>query len=408
MNNPLMHDTSTILDHLGRTTDRIVGLDDLVARLDNGTPLRIKFGVDCTAPDLHIGHAVNLWMMRHLQDLGHAVVFLLGDVTTRIGDPTGRSQTRPMLPPEQIDANAARYLDQVSLVLRTDPAVLEIRRNSEWYAAMDVADLIGVFMHITHAQLTARDMFRDRITAGREIGLHELIYPVLQAYDSVAVQSDLTIVGSDQLFNEALGRQLQQRLGSRPQTVITSRITPGLDGGPKQSKSLGNYVALTDPPDEKFGKLMSLPDELVGEYALVYTELPMTDVRRLGGAAAGGGGAGARDAKLAMAEAVVARYHGTVAATESRSSFLRVFSDRSDPDEMSSLLVGERLSALALVRAARPDASNSTIRRLIEQGAVSLGGIRLGDPAGVVSVRTGDVLRIGRRSWHRLHVVRGG
>lgn len=253
MNNARMHDTSTILDRLGRTADRIVGLDDLVARLDNGTPLRIKFGVDCTAPDLHIGHAVNLWMMRYLQDLGHAVVFVLGDVTTRIGDPTGRSQTRPMLPPEQIDANAARYLDQVSLVLRTDPAVLEIRRNSEWYAAMDVADLIGVFMHITHAQLIARDMFRDRIAAGREIGLHELIYPVLQAYDSVAVQSDLTIVGSDQLFNEALGRQLQQRVGSRPQTVITSRITPGLDGGPKQSKSLGNYVALTDPPDEKFG-----------------------------------------------------------------------------------------------------------------------------------------------------------
>ena len=407
MNNARMHDTSTILDRLGRTADRIVGLDDLVARLDNGTPLRIKFGVDCTAPDLHIGHAVNLWMMRYLQDLGHAVVFVLGDVTTRIGDPTGRSQTRPMLPPEQIDANAARYLDQVSLVLRTDPAVLEIRRNSEWYAAMDVADLIGVFMHITHAQLTARDMFRDRIAAGREIGLHELIYPVLQAYDSVAVQSDLTIVGSDQLFNEALGRQLQQRVGSRPQTVITSRITPGLDGGPKQSKSLGNYVALTDPPDEKFGKLMSLPDELVGEYALIYTDLPMTDVRRLGGAADGGGGAGARDAKLAMAEAVVARYHGTVAATKSRSSFLRVFSDRSEPDEMSSLLVGERLSALALVRAARPDASNGAIRRLIEQGAVSLGGMLLGDPAGVVSVRTGDVLRIGRRSWHRLQVGGG-
>ena len=407
MNNARMHDTSTILDHLGRTTDRIVGLDDLVARLDSGTLLRIKFGVDCTAPDLHIGHAVNLWMMRYLQDLGHTVVFLLGDVTTRIGDPTGRSQTRPMLPPEQIDANAARYLDQVSVVLRTDPAVLEIRRNSEWYAAMGVADLIGVFMHITHAQLTARDMFRDRIAAGREIGLHELVYPVLQAYDSIAVQSDLTIVGSDQLFNEALGRQLQQRLGSRPQTVITSRITPGLDGGPKQSKSLGNYVALTDPPDEKFGKLMSLPDELVGEYALVYTELPMTDVRRLGGAAREGG-AGARDAKLVLAEAVVARYHGPVAATESRSSFMRVFSDRSDPDEMSSLLVGERLSALALVRAARPDASNSAMRRLIEQGAVSLGGMRLGDPAGVVSVRTGDVLRIGRRSWHRLRVVGGG
>jgi tyrosyl-tRNA synthetase len=399
-----MTSTSVVLDQLGRTTDRIVGLDDLVARLDAGRRLRVKFGVDCTAPDLHIGHAVNLWMMRYLQDLGHTVVFLLGDVTTRIGDPTGRSQTRPVLPPEEIDANAARFLDQVSVVLRTDADVLEVRRNSEWYDSLGVADLVGLFAHVTHAQLAARDMFRARIAEGREIGLHELVYPVLQAYDSVVISSDVTIVGSDQLFNESLGRQLQQRLGRPGQTVITSRITPGLDGGPKQSKSLGNYVALTDPPNEKFGKLMSLPDELVGEWALVYTDLPMTSVRRLG-TAAGAGGADARDAKLALAEAVVERYHGTAEATASRERFVSVFSDRSVPSDLPGLDVPSGpLTVLGLLRLARPGDSNSALRRLVVQGAVSLNGTRLDHPDQQVEPSAGDVLRTGRRTWHRLRL----
>ncbi|HEY3561650.1 MAG TPA: tyrosine--tRNA ligase, partial [Kribbella sp.] len=216
---------NAVIDRLRRTTDLIVGEDDLRERLASGRPLRIKYGVDCTAPDLHLGHAVNLWMMRQLQDLGHRVVFLLGDLTTRVGDPTGRSSTRPVLSPEQIDANAASFLSQVSLVLRTDPEVFEVRRNSEWYDAMPVAELLTLFAQVTQAQLMSRDMFRDRVAAGREIAVHELVYPVLQGYDSFAMQSDLTIVGSDQLFNEQLGRHFQQRLGAAPQVVITTTIT---------------------------------------------------------------------------------------------------------------------------------------------------------------------------------------
>ncbi|MGC4943606.1 tyrosine--tRNA ligase [Kribbella sp. DT2] len=397
-----MNDAQAVIDRLRRTTDTIVGEADLRTRLESGRPLRIKYGVDCTAPDLHLGHAVNLWMMRGLQDLGHTVVFLLGDLTTRIGDPTGRSETRPMLTPAEIEVNAAAFLEQVSLVLRTEPEVFEVRRNSEWYDAMDVATLLGLFAQVTQAQLMARDMFRSRVAAGREIALHELTYPVLQGYDSFALGSDLTIVGSDQLFNEQLGRHFQQRLGAEPQVVITSTITPGLDGGAKQSKSLNNYVALTDPPREKFGKLMSLPDELVETYARVYTELPLDAVAVLGSATADGGPA-ARDAKLRLAAAVVTRYHGAGTARSELDAFQRVFSQRAEPDELPEVVIDSTtLSALELLVAVRPDVSKSELRRLLRQGAVSVDGTRLTDTEQLVDVQAGAVVRSGRRTWHRV------
>ncbi|HWU28267.1 MAG TPA: tyrosine--tRNA ligase, partial [Microbacterium sp.] len=278
-----------ILRPMLRTIDAIVDEHALRAKLESGRQLRIKYGVDLTAPDLHLGHAVNLWLMRHLQDNGHRVVFLLGDLTTRVGDPTGKSETRPVLTAEQIEQNAQAFLDQVSIVLDTAPEVFEVRRNSEWFDRMPVAELLSLFSMTTHAQLMARDMFRERLAQGREIALHELTYPVLQGYDSFAMQSDLTIVGSDQLFNEMMGRQFQQRLGESPQSLITTVITPGLDGGPKQSKSLGNYIALTDSATDKFGKAMSLPDELVGIWAGAYTTLPDEVVAALGHDAARGG-----------------------------------------------------------------------------------------------------------------------
>jgi tyrosyl-tRNA synthetase len=201
-----MSNPSEVLKPLRRNIDTIIGEDRLLQRLASGEKLRIKYGVDCTAPDLHLGHAVNLWMMRHFQEQGHRVVFLLGDTTTRIGDPTGKSDTRPLLSPEAIDSNAAAFLEQVGIVLHTDPELFEVRRNSEWFDAMPIKELLSLFSMVTHAQLMSRDMFRDRIANGREIALHELTYPVLQGYDSFAMDSDLTIVGSDQLFNEMMGR----------------------------------------------------------------------------------------------------------------------------------------------------------------------------------------------------------
>jgi tyrosyl-tRNA synthetase len=388
-----------VIDRLRRTTDLIVGEDDLRERLDSGRPLRIKYGVDCTAPDLHLGHAVNLWMMRQLQDLGHRVVFLLGDLTTRVGDPTGRSTTRPVLSPEQIDANAASFLEQVSLVLRTDPEVFEVRRNSEWYDAMPVAELLTLFAQVTQAQLMSRDMFRDRVAAGREIAVHELVYPVLQGYDSFAMQSDLTIVGSDQLFNEQLGRHFQQRLGAPPQVVITTTITPGIDGRAKQSKSLNNYIGLTDSPRDKFGKLMSIPDSLVEAYARVYTELPLETVAALADAT----GPAARDAKLRLAAAVVTRYHGAGTAKSELAAFRRTFTDRAQPAEIPTVTIThEHPTVLDVLRAIDPSASNSGLRRLVRQGAVAIDGRRCDDPTARLDLTAPTVVRSGPRAWHRV------
>lgn len=393
-----------ILAALERTTDQIVGRQDLLDRLGEGRRLRIKFGVDLTAPDLHLGHAVNLWMMRTLQDHGHTVIFLLGDTTSRIGDPTGRSTTRPVLTAQQIHDHAESFLAQVTRVLRSEPELLEIRRNSEWFDEMGVPGMLQELSLITHAQLISRDMFRARLAAGTEIAMHELLYPVLQGFDSVALDSDLTIVGTDQLFNESMGRELQVKHGQRPQTVITSTVTPGLDGGPKQSKSLGNYVGLCASADEKFGRLMTLRDELVGTCARVYTDLPLEQVEDLG-RRAGAGGTAARDAKLDLAEAVVARNDGAEAAGRSRAEFLRVFSAGERPTGMVPLALepGE-ITALDLVIAARPDLSRSAARRLLTGGAVTLDDARVEDPEQVVALRGGEVLRAGRRRWFRVEL----
>ncbi|ATG50810.1 tyrosine--tRNA ligase [Brachybacterium vulturis] len=390
-----------LLATLERTTDQILGREDLLMKLRGPRPLRIKFGVDLTAPDLHLGHAVNLWMMRALQDHGHTVVFLLGDTTSRIGDPTGRSIARPVLTEQQLRDNADSFLRQVTRVLRSDPNLLEIRRNSEWFDEMGVAGLLAELSLVTHAHLVSRDMFRSRITASTEIAIHELIYPVLQGFDSVALESDLTIVGSDQLFNEAMGRELQVKHGQVPQTIITSTVTPGLDGGPKQSKSLDNYVGLCAAPEEKLGRLMTLRDELVGQWALVYSDLPLEQVGELDRRARAGG-ATARDAKLDLAEAIVCRHDGAEAARRSREEFLRVFSAREQPREMISLELAGIASALELVTAARPELSRNDARRLLVGGGVELEGRRLSDPEELVDLVEGQALRAGRRRWFRI------
>ncbi|MFC0676022.1 tyrosine--tRNA ligase [Brachybacterium hainanense] len=397
-----------VLRPMLRTIESIVDEEALRERLDAGEHLRIKYGVDLTAPNLHLGHAVNLWLMRHLQENGHTVVFLLGDTTTQVGDPTGRSATRPVLGEEEIARNAEAFLAQISRVLRTEPELLEVRRNSEWYGEMAVPQLLSLFAMTTHAQLMARDMFRARIAEGREIALHELTYPVLQGYDSAALRSDLTIVGSDQLFNEMMGRHYQQRLGQRPQSIITTVITPGLDGGAKQSKSLRNYVALEDPPGEKLGKVMSLADPLVGTWASAYTDLPDARVAQLEADAAAGG-LRARDAKLALAEAVVARYDGAEAARRAREEFLAVFSQRGTPEDIPDAVLDlatgphpRTLTALELLDRIRPELSRSARRRLLLQGAVQVDGVPVRDPEATLEIRDGMLVRTGPRRWVRV------
>lgn len=392
-------DVAAILEQLKRTSVDFHSYDEFEKMLLSGKQLRIKYGVDLTAPFLHIGHAVNLWMMRQLQDAGHKVVFMLGDFTTRIGDPTGRAQTRPVLTDEAIRANKDAIADMVSRVLLTDPEVFEERWNSEWYSKMSVAEFIALTGMATHGHLISRDMFQARIAEGHPIHMHEMLYPIAQGYDSYALDSDVTIVGTDQLFNELMGRFYQERLGQRPQVVITTRITPGTDGKEKQSKSIGNFVALTDTPADKFGKTMSIPDRIMRDWFEVYTTLPYDKIDELMSRHP-------RDAKLELAFRVVERYDGIDAAEREKAAFIEVFSKKQLPDEMPDLMVSGESSVLDLVASARPDLSRSRVRDLITQGAVSIDETVLKDPLAAVTPVDGSVLKAGKRNWYRLQVTK--
>ncbi len=388
---------------LKRTAADIITGDDLRARLATGRPLRIKYGVDVTAPFLHIGHAVNLWAMRELQETGHKVVLLIGDFTTRIGDPTGKSSTRPEISAEQIDRDAEGFVAQASRVLRTEPEVLEIRRNSEWWEQMPLDFFLGLLSRVTHARLIQRDMFASRIAAGAEIHMHELLYPVLQGYDSCELGSDLTIVGTDQLFNELMGRFFAERLGQAPQVVITTQITPGIDGRAKQSKSLGNYIALSDTARDMFGKAMKLRDELVTSYLRHYTMVPMTEIAEMD-AAMRVGDLNPMQAKRVLGRALVERYYSPAEAAREEQWFDRVFSGRSVPDNVTEIAVADPNCTLVdILRHCLPQASASELRRLSAQGGVRLDGVRkLTDPDQRHPMSSGDVIKVGRRRWFRI------
>jgi tyrosyl-tRNA synthetase len=400
-----MNAANTIISSLSRTTDEVFSLEELRHRLGNGKRLRIKYGVDVTAPFLHIGHAVNLWNMRLLQEHGHTVVFLIGDFTTRIGDPTGRNEARPVISEDEIRRNSEEFIRQVGRVLITDdPSRFEVRRNTEWYGQMSAWRLLELCSQVTHGKLLGREMFKRRIREDREIWMHELLYPVLQGWDSVALESDLTIVGTDQLFNEMMGRFFQERHGQEPQVVMTTKITAGLCGRRKQSKSLGNYVAITDEPREMFGKVMSLPDGQIADWLWVYTTMPEPRVRALTDDL-GTGGVNPRDVKLELAQAVVERYHGAEAARTESEWFQATFSRQRFPADAPVMRLPEgRWSAVDLVRALRQDLSASEARRLVQQGAVRVEDAQIRDVAQIVEIRAGVELhvRLGRQRFYRV------
>ena len=391
-----------IINEFSRTTEEMFSLSGLRDLLDSGKQIRIKYGVDVTAPNLHIGHAVNLWMMRKLQDLGHKVVFLIGDFTTQIGDPTGKSKTRPIISKEEIEKNTMEFIKQAKMVLRfDDPKLLEIRKNSEWYDAMPTAEFLKLLSLVTHARLISRAMFQSRIKQEEDIFAHELVYPVLQGYDSVALQSDLTIIGSDQLFNEMLGRFYQEKFDQKPQVIITTKITPGIDGKDKQSKSLGNYIGLGHTPRDKFGRLMRLPDDLIVEYLKVYTELPMSEVNRIASEV----GEDPFKWKKFLASSVVERYHGPRIAKEEQKWFEETFSERKTPEDIPEVVVSQsEIAPFDLLRKFfGDDKSNSEINRLFKQGAVRLNGEKVVGSRETILVQKGDVFRIGKRTWFKIH-----
>jgi tyrosyl-tRNA synthetase len=398
-----MLDVFDALPTLQRTAEEVFSLDELRGKLDSGKPLRIKYGVDVTAPFLHIGHAVNLWAMRELQEAGHKVVLLIGDFTTRIGDPTGKSRTRPVISRQQIEQDAEGFIKQASRILLTDPATFEVRRNSEWWDPMPLARFMELLSMVTHARLIQRDMFQRRIEQDAEIHMHELLYPILQGYDSYALDSDLTIVGTDQLFNELMGRFYQERLGQRPQVVITTAITAGIDGREKQSKSLGNYIAITDTARDMFGKAMRLPDHLIADFLRVYTFVPLDEVGDMDKDMKAGR-LNPMDAKRRLGRALVERYYEAAAARDEDEWFTRVFSEHSIPEDTPTVTISDPdVTLFELLRHCLPGESSSELRRLIQYGGVRLGGEqKLTDAAQRHAISSGDIVRVGKRRWFRV------
>jgi len=400
-----MKKTEQLLSGFARVTEEFFSLDEFRELFGQNRQLRIKYGVDVTAPYLHIGHAVNLWMMRKLQDLGHRVVFLVGDFTTQIGDPSGRNKTRPVIPLEEIERNAAEFIKQAKMVLRfDDPNLIEIRRNSEWYGTMSLSEFLNLMSLVTHSRLISRAMFQKRIAENVDIYTHELVYPILQGYDSFMLNSDLTIIGSDQLFNEMMGRFYQEKFGQRPQVIITTKITPGIDGVAKQSKSLDNYIGLGHSPRDKFGRIMRLPDNLISTYFKVYTEVSESDLQTIDSMVQ----PDPLEAKKRLAMEIVQRYHGSQIARVEREWFDHAFSHRQIPvDAPEIVLVAKAIPALEVVKQFFAGGkSNAEVRRLFQQGGVTLNGEKITNPLKSSVPVEGDTFQIGKRVWFRVRIKR--
>jgi tyrosyl-tRNA synthetase len=382
-------------DFLSRNAVDVLPKGALEARLAEGRPLRVKLGLDPTARDLHLGHTVVLQKLREFQDLGHTVVLIVGDYTARVGDPSGRSATRPVLSPEEIDAHARTYIDQVGKVLLHDER-LEVRRNSEWLQ-MEMEDLFRIVRTVTVAQLLERDDFARRMAASEPISLLELLYPVLQGYDSVAVEADVEMGGTDQTFNLFMGRAVQQAFGQKPQVVLTMPLLAGLDGEQKMSKSYGNAIGITEPPGDMYGKTLSIPDALLDSWYDLLLGRPVP------------GDVGPRDAKRALARELVTRFHGAAAAADAEAGFDRVFIAHELPDDMPEHVFsanGDLVHLPELVAAAF-GGSRSEARRKLSQGGVKLDGERIPpEPLDVpASELDGRVLQLGKRQFARLRAA---
>ena len=395
-------------DRLRRGTVEIISEEDLLAKLREGRSLRVKLGVDPSSPDLHIGHAIVLRKMRQFQDLGHDVILVIGDFTAMIGDPTGKKAARPMLTAEAVERNAATYRKQYSLIL--DPSRTRVVFNSQWLGAMSFADVIRLTARATVARILERDDFTTRLRGGIPIHLHELLYPLCQAYDSVAIQADVELGGTDQKFNNLMGRELQREMGQSSQVVVLTPLLPGLDGVEKMSKSLGNAIGITDPPDEMFGKAMSIPDALMPAYFECATDVPMNDVTTIRDGLAAGT-VHPRDAKRRLARAIVEMWHGAKGAEAAEAAFAQVFVEGDLPDNIPDTAVsaedapGGRIRLVKLLLVTGLAESTRDARRLISQGGVSIDGTRLHDIDAEVAVHDGLIVRVGRRRFARVRIT---
>ncbi|HEX8688483.1 MAG TPA: tyrosine--tRNA ligase [Pyrinomonadaceae bacterium] len=380
--------------------------DDLRAKLERsaraGKPLRVKLGADPTAPDIHLGHTVVIRKLRHFQELGHTVIFLIGDFTGMIGDPSGKSATRPQLTREEIDANAETYKKQIFKLL--DPEKTEVRFNSEWMSRLGSDGFVRLASHVTVKQILERDDFQKRLAEERPVALHELLYPLTQGYDSVALEADVELGGTDQKFNLLVGRNLQREYGQEPQVVLTTPLLEGTDGVQKMSKSLGNYVGINEAPQEMFGKVMSISDALMWRYYELLTDLPVADIARLRERAESGA-ANPRDFKVALAKRVIADFHSPEAATAAEEEFVRRFRNKETPDDVEERAVARqtwKLPRLLVETGLAP--SMAEARRLIEQGGVRVDGERAAgaETEVEVSAERSPLIQVGKRRFLRV------
>lgn len=390
---------SSVLEELKRGIVHLVEENELRARLAEGRPLRIKVGFDPTAPDIHLGHTVLMRKMRQWQDFGHEVIFLIGDFTGMIGDPSGRSVTRPPLTREQIMVNAETYKTQAFKVL--DPAKTRIAFNSTWLGALSSVEIVQLAAKVTVARILERDDFRKRLDANVPISAHEMLYPLFQGYDSVALQCDVEMGGADQLWNLLAGRDLTRSSGQTPQIVMTTPLLEGTDGVQKMSKSFGNYIGVTDPPREMFGKLMSISDVLMWRYYELLSARSSDEIRALRAGHP-------RDAKVALAMEIVERFHDAQAAKASLDEFERLFSSRSKnavPDDVTEVSIATNDGKISLAKAIKEAGlapSNTEATRLIKQGAVFTDGVCATDVKMELAAGKSHLIKVGKRRFARI------
>ncbi|MGR9090666.1 MAG: tyrosine--tRNA ligase [Gammaproteobacteria bacterium] len=393
-----MHEQLAII---GRGTTEILVESELLEKLKTGRPLRIKAGFDPTAPDLHLGHTVLINKMRQFQDLGHEVIFLIGDFTGMIGDPTGKNVTRPALTETEVEANAKTYTRQVFKIL--DPSRTRVVFNSEWMASLGAAGLIKVAAKHTVARMLERDDFSKRYAGGQPIAIHEFLYPLIQGYDSVALEADVELGGTDQKFNLLVGRQLQEAYGQTPQIVLTMPLLEGLNGGEKMSKSLDNYVGIDESAESMFGKIMSISDDLMWRYFELLSFRTLDDIGGL--KCEIDAGRNPKDAKIELAREVVARFHDATAAARAAEDFSRRFSQGQLPDEIPEVVVKVSPDGLALANVLKESglaASTSESHRLVKQGAVRLNGEKVHDSRQLLRAGSEFLIQVGKRRIARV------
>ena len=391
------------MDTISVGIEEIVPKEQLESQLSksikNNTPLRVKFGCDPSRPDLHIGHAVLLRKLRQFQDFGHRAILIIGDFTGMIGDPTGKNKTRPQLTMEETKENAKSYIDQATIVLSKDN--LEIVYNSDWLSKLDFNDIIKIASKYTVAQMLERDDFTKRYSSGKPISLHEFLYPLAQGYDSVVIKSDLELGGTDQKFNLLVGRALQKEYGQSPQSIITAPLLEGTDGTEKMSKSNDNYIALRDTADQMYGKVLSIPDTMIGKYFEFCTNISQENLQKVYKDLESGG-VNPRDSKRELARDIVSIYHDDGAALQAEENFDKLFISKKVPDDISEIILDKPCKLIDIMVSNSMVSSNGDAKRMVKQGAVKINDEKIEDPFISIDPGGDNILKVGKRRFLKI------